>query len=210
MNKHNQCSHERPAGWTRRCAPRPCCRRYACMETIVRKIVISVFLLWCPISMAQNTDYASYCSDFSEIFREKGVDHGGIPSPGKLDASKLDYSIESLKAVDAYLQPLYESSNTLDQNQVTNLIVWGGCYVGESIKKHSSKGFKWMNYHDYMAQSPQAKKLEESGLLSYGPGTSIILVSSTGAMTLPLNKIARFIYEGPENNIHFYATGELK
>ncbi len=160
--------------------------------------------------MSQNTDYASYCGDFAEIFREKGIEHGGIPLADKLDATKLDYSIESLKAIDEYLQPLYESSNSFDQNQVTNLIVWGGCYVGESIKRQSAKNFKWVNYHDYMAQSEQARKLEESGILSYGPGTSIILVSSDSAMTLPLNKIARFIYEGPENNIHFYATGELK
>ena len=82
--------------------------------------------------------------------------------------------------------------------------------MGEVIKRHSSKKFKWMNYHDYMAQSDQARKLEESGILSYSASASIILVSSNSAMTLPLNKIARFIYEGPENNVHFYATGELK
>jgi hypothetical protein len=29
-------------------------------------------------------------------------------------------------------------------------------------------------------------------------------------MSMPLNKIARFIDEGPENNVHFFASCDLK
>jgi hypothetical protein len=28
-------------------------------------------------------------------------------------------------------------------------------------------------------------------------------------MSMPLNKIARFIDEGPENNVHFFAQGDI-
>jgi hypothetical protein len=29
-------------------------------------------------------------------------------------------------------------------------------------------------------------------------------------MTMPLNKIARYIVDGPENNTHFYAAAEVR
>jgi hypothetical protein len=35
-----------------------------------------------------------------------------------------------------------------------------------------------------------------------GVGTWAVLVAATGAMTMPLNRIARYIGEGPENNTH--------
>ena len=161
--------------------------------------------------MAQDyPDYASYCPDYAEIFKEKGAGQGGIPLPEKLDSSKLDYTIESLKSIDNYLVQLNAAANQLDNNQATNVIVFGGCYIGQVIIKNSTKEFKWFNYHDYLANTEQGKKLAQSGQLPYDTSTSILLVSKSGSMTLPLNKVARAIYEGPENNIHFYASGELK
>ena len=73
--------------------------------------------------MGQNPDYASFYSDYAEYFKQKNNEQGGIPMPEILDASKLDSSIESLKAVDSYLESLHGSVDKLDQNQVTNLIV---------------------------------------------------------------------------------------
>jgi len=43
-----------------------------------------------------------------------------------------------------------------------------------------------------------------------GVGTAAVLVAATGAMTMPLNKIARYIGEGPVNYTHFYVAAEVR
>jgi len=35
------------------------------------------------------------------------------------------------------------------------------------------------------------------------------LVSDVGGMRMPLNKIARYIGEGPENSTHYFVAAEL-
>lgn len=43
-----------------------------------------------------------------------------------------------------------------------------------------------------------------------GLGSAAVLADEGGRMTMPLNKIIRYLEEGPENNTLFYAEGELK
>ena len=151
------------------------------------------------------TDYASYCSDYASYFIKKANGDETIAFPERIDSKKLDYSFESLKAIDKYLEYLHKNNSTISQHEEINTIVWCGCYIGEVIKRSSEKVFHWENYHAYIERNPKLKQL-----ISFGPGTMVFLVDDRGAMTMPLNKVGRFIYEGPENNIHFYASGELK
>lgn len=151
------------------------------------------------------TDYASYCPDFAGYFIAKKNGSEKIAFSEKLDNKKLDYSFESLKIIDSYLEYLHKIKDKINNHEEMNTIVWGGCYIGEVIKKHSEKKFRWQNYHSYVANNPKLKEI-----ISYGPGSIVLLVDDRGAMTMPLNKVGRFLHEGPENNIHFYASGELK
>jgi len=43
-----------------------------------------------------------------------------------------------------------------------------------------------------------------------GVATGAVLVAGTGAMTIRLNKIARYIGEGQVNNTHFYVAAEVR
>jgi hypothetical protein len=47
-------------------------------------------------------------------------------------------------------------------------------------------------------------------MVQEGVGTGAVLVAATGAMTLPLNKIARYLGEGPENNTHVSVAAEVR
>lgn len=41
-------------------------------------------------------------------------------------------------------------------------------------------------------------------------GMQFLLVSRSGAMTMPINKVVRALEEGPENDLKFYASTECK
>lgn len=151
------------------------------------------------------TDYASHCPDFAGYFVAKTHRSESIAFPDRLDSRKLDYSFESLKAIDRYLEYVHRNKDRITDREEANTVVWGGCYIGEVIKKHSERKFHWENYHSYVARHPELKQL-----VGDGPGSMVLLVDDRDAMTMPLNKVGRFIYEGPENNIHFYASGELE
>jgi hypothetical protein len=169
-------------------------------------LIISVLIfgaIFTGVAMGE-TDYASYCTDYADYFIKTAKGNESIAFRDKLDSKKLDYSFESLKVIDAYLEYLYKNRSKIGEHEEINTIVWGGCYIGEVIKRNSEKVFHWENYNTYIERNPKLKEI-----ISYGPGTMVFLVDDRGAMTMPLNKVGRFIYEGPENNIHFYASGEL-
>jgi hypothetical protein len=129
---------------------------------------------------------------------------GGIALVQHLPQARLDFSVESLHFLDEYLPHVAENLKVIDQQSITNTILGAGCYVGETIRRNSTIKFRWENYHDYFSTRPQlaAIFIEEIG-------TAAVL-AAPDQMTAPISKVVRFLYEGPENNIHFYATGYLR
>jgi hypothetical protein len=122
----------------------------------------------------------------------------------KLDRSKLDLSLASLHAVDAWLKVLLAAKVDPDSQAAAETLVWAGAYVGEVIRACSTRSFTWMRYDEYMAD--QEAKVRD--MIPHTFGTQFMLASrTTKAMTLPLNKVVRFLAEGPENNLHYYAAG---
>lgn len=149
------------------------------------------------------TDYAPHAAAYAAFFVAKGKDEDVLPFPDQLDAKKLDYSLDSLAAVDRYLEHLHLHAAEIDADAETNLVVWGGCYLGEVIRNTSRKHFRWMN-HDVVARAdPQF-----AAKVTFGPATMVLLVDDRGTVIMPLNKIGRFLHEGPANNLQDYAKGE--
>ena len=66
-----------------------------------------------------------------------------LPTPFKefLNPTKLDYSLESLKHVDSYLDQVRKKKRKLNDDQVTKVILRCGAYCGEVIRKNSKKDF---------------------------------------------------------------------
>jgi hypothetical protein len=47
-------------------------------------------------------------------------------------------------------------------------------------------------------------------LIPYTLGTHALLVGTdSGNVTMPMNKVARFLEDGEENNVHFYASTDI-
>jgi hypothetical protein len=149
-------------------------------------------------------DIVSLVPDFCEVFLGAREVDGGLAFPKRIDRDGLDFSVRSLKAVDRYLDVLHERADRIEEQQYTNSVLAAGCYLGEVIREHATARYKWMNYADYFPRHPDLARMAPEGL-----GTGAVLVSKTG-MLMPINKIIRYIEEGPENSTHYFASCEVR
>jgi hypothetical protein len=73
--------------------------------------------------------------------------------------------------------------------------------VGEVIRRNAEQEYHWLSYEDYMATKPENTR----SAIPFTFGTQFILAKDSG-MTLPINKVCRWLAEGPEHDLHFYAS----
>jgi hypothetical protein len=150
-------------------------------------------------------DVASLSQDFADAFVGLAAFEKPLPFEAQLPRGELDYSLESLHALDRYLDLLHRNADIVVGQSETDVVLGAGCYLGEVIRRHASVRYQWVNYHDFFPTRP---KLAE--LVPYSVGNSAVLVADGGGMTMPLNKIGRYIEEGPCNNTFFYAGAEIR
>ena len=143
----------------------------------------------------------AFCAAF---LGQSQFEDGGIAYKEAIEVRKLDYSVDSLHALDRYLDVLHQNRAKIPNQTYTNTVLGAGCYLGETIRKNAKQRYVWVNYNDYFPKNPKLMKMVPEGL-----GPSAVLVADSGAMTMPINKIIRYIEEGPENNTHFYASAEI-
>lgn len=124
----------------------------------------------------------------------------------RLDRSKLNLSVESVRAVDSWLNVLLDARIDPNSEAASESLVWAGAYVGEVIRACSKRKYAWKRYQDYMPSQPKSIR----NLFPYTFGSQFILVAPPQGMTLPLNKVVRLLAEGPENNLHYYVAGECR
>lgn len=151
-------------------------------------------------------DIASLIPDFCAAFLgQSQFEEGGLAFKEQIEVLQMDYSIESLHSLDRYLDILHENKEKIPNQTYTNTVLGAGCYLGETIRRNAPRKYSWVNYDGYFSKNPKLMKMVPEGL-----GSSAVLVTDDGAMTMPINKIIRYIEEGPENNTHFYASAEVK
>lgn len=156
--------------------------------------------------MADNATLDSQISEAAKFF--SGELHGAtdVAIPEKLERKKLDYSLTSLEAVSSWLNGLREKGINTNSEGIAESIIWAGAYVGEVIKRCTSETYIWIGYEDYMSTQKESLR----NMIPYTFGTQFLLVSQSGSMTMPINKVVRFLEEGPENDLKFYASAECK
>lgn len=154
-------------------------------------------------------DFVTNDDDISDIFGEFAQGFAGtlrgegeIAFPSRLDRRSLDYSIQSLKHVDEYLKWVHANRKKLTQSEWEVTVLWGGAYVGEVIRRNARGKHAWVDHEVLLEANEMARNL----LPDRSTATCAVLVFGKDAFTLPLNKIARFIEEGPENSVHYYAS----
>jgi hypothetical protein len=143
----------------------------------------------------------AFCAAF---LGQSQFESGGLAFKQTLEVRSFDYSIESLHALDRYLEVLRKGRAAIPEQTYTNTVLAAGCYLGETIRRNATRKYVWTNYNDYFPKHQALMKMIPEGL-----GSSAVLVTEGGGMTMPINKIIRYIEEGPENNTHFYARAEV-
>ena len=126
------------------------------------------------------------------------------PTPGSefLDASQLNFSVESLATVDKHLEVMRKKmrkKNLADQSLI-KFVLRCGAYVGEVIRRNiKGKEYHWLDYED-------AAKLDKS-IAGYGKslGTVGILWDGKTGFTFPLNKVIKFFQNGSEDSVRAFA-----
>ncbi len=71
------------------------------------------------------------------------------------------------------------------------------------IRRRCAKRYEWVPHALFALRAPKAAQV-----ITLGYGTRALLMSDDGSVTLPVNKVLRFLDEGPENSVHFYASNE--
>jgi len=125
------------------------------------------------------------------------------PTPGSelLDASRLDFTIESLGFVDDYLDQMRERQLVEGEDDYCKLVLRCGAYVGEVIIRNSKgKTYHWLDYKG-------ALKIDNS-IADFGEGLggAAVLWDSATGLTFPLGKVQKFLDNGREDSVQFFAT----
>ena len=115
-----------------------------------------------------------------------------------LNYRKLDFSLESLKHVDAYLETLHTNPPP-DENETVRIVLRCGAYVGEVIRKNSPCEWHWVTFEEAVRHSDFAKGLEHS------LATAGILWRDPKNMCFPLGKVCKFLENGSKDSVHSFA-----
>jgi hypothetical protein len=136
-------------------------------------------------------------SDLSHMFISDPQD----PTPGGdiLDPSRFDFSVESLAAMDEHLGRM--RGRALQGQDLFKFVLRAGAYVGEVIRRHAppQTRWHWLKFEDAVSIDP--------GLKSFGGGLGTVAVLWDGAdwFTFPLNKVGKYLENGPEDSVRMFA-----
>lgn len=156
-----------------------------------------------PIAMTA-TEMNSIFREFALMFLGRLPVDEEIPFVEHLDRSALDGSIDSLGLVDNYLSVVRANLEHLTGPDYKRLALRCGGYIGECIRMTWPESYDWCAYDDFMSTHPQMRPLMPERTL----GTNAVLLRKPDGMIMPLNKVLRFLEEGPENSVHYFAHCE--
>lgn len=128
---------------------------------------------------------------------------------------KVDWSVDSLKLVDGYLEELHDGfvrssgllgrlfrKPPLNAQQVEVVVHRTGAYVGEVIRKHYLTDHNWYPFDTWISNNPtHTEYLGQTSELS----TVFILGNAAGDMCLPFSKVLKFLHNGSEDSVYFFA-----
>ena len=114
---------------------------------------------------------------------------------------KLDFSYNSLKIVDQYLIEIRKIGlDKLSNEEFTRIVVRTGAYVGKTIRKNDkSEQWNWVDFENAQKISPEFFKDSEKSL-AYAA-----VLTDGQQFTFPLNKVIKFLNNGEEDSLYFYA-----
>jgi len=113
-----------------------------------------------------------------------------------LDPEQLDFSLESLKHLDSYLEQLH---NTPPQgHDLFRVALRCGAYIGEVMRKQAPQ-YHWLAYEVAAQHDDMVRKFGRS------IATTGVLWRGGKSMCFPLGKVCKFIENGSEDSVYFFA-----
>jgi hypothetical protein len=135
--------------------------------------------------------------DLSRMF----VSNPDNPTPGNdlIVASRFDFTIESLSVMDDHIDEM--RTRNLSDDEWNSFILRAGAYVGEVIRRLSTPETEWVWLsHEQAADVSDFVASHEMSI-----GTAAVLWDGAEGIVFPLGKVAKFIANGREDSVHFYA-----
>ena len=133
--------------------------------------------------------------------------------PNRLDRSKLDFSLESLASVDAWLKDIHTinqlqaepgraGESLISDGRGDNSVMFAGLYLGEVIRANSSLDWRWERFDRFVSVNPYFTEHygNDAGLDTF------VLVGPQGVAT-PINTALKRVLLGNEESLQF--VGEL-
>ncbi len=119
----------------------------------------------------------------------------------RLRCGELDYSVDSLSAVDDYLEAFYQSPGS--DEDVFRAALRSGAYVGEVLRRSSPNEMYWLQYDNAEASINAAtngtgKQLSTLGVLARPDG-----------MSFPIGKTVKLLGMGREESTKFFVESML-
>src|SRR5262249_54401325 len=116
-----------------------------------------------------------------------------------LDPKKLDYSVDSLKHVDAYLETIRKDKNV--EKEWNRVVLRAGAYVGEVVRRNDKKTkWQWVDYET-------AKSINPKFFASFDKlgGVAAILHDGKEGFAFPLAKVEKYLNNGSGDSVFFFA-----
>ena len=154
-----------------------------------------------PVSAAPE-DEPGLNGDIASVAYLFSHDSAPKPTPGAefLDFGKLDYSLESLKHVNEYLEKV-RTSKTLEEDWM-KICLRTGAYVGEVIRRTPGKTkFDWIDYEAASKINPEVFADGENEI-----GLALVLYDGNKGFVFPLAKVQKFLTNGKEDDLYFFAS----
>jgi len=140
-------------------------------------------------------DQTPALSDLSHMFFE----HQATFGRQHLDRRRLDFSVESLKHVNEYLEAIRKDKDV--EKDWTRVVLRAGAYVGEVIRKNDKKvQWRWIDHEGFTQAEP---KLSES--FGKTVATAAVLYDGNKGFVFPLAKVEKYLNNGAEDDVYFFA-----
>ena len=147
-------------------------------------------------------DRTAMLSDLSRQFYEDRTE----PTFGRqhLDPRKLDYSVDSLKHVDEYLEKVRKDKDV--QKSWNRVVLRTGAYVGEVIRRNDkNRKWRWIDFETAKSMDPRF-----FGTFNKSIALAAILHDEKAGFAFPLAKVEKYLDNGSEDSVYFFAQVVLK
>ena len=155
---------------------------------------------------AQIDSTALFTETLQRLLVGGGPAEEDIVLPEHLDRSKLDFSLESLHAIDHYLNAVHDNEQTSVGLSLLTTIWAAALYVGEIIRRCApARQFLWVTIGDDAAAGGGTTTNQVD------IGSVRALRSQDGEMCMPSRAVLRVILRGHKaRSVHSFARGAIE